>query len=287
LLGLALPDALRSKVRARGVETKAKGNGFGKANSILLLYLQGSPSHIDTWDPKPDAPDGIRGEFKTIATRVPGIRLTEVLPQLARQSHRFSLIRSLGVKPQGLANHGASIYMLMTGAGPLNFSATGLSVPPSRQDLPSVGAISARYRPAEPGRFGFVSVCAPIQEGAVSGAGLHDRHGEVGVVVSRALSQINQVELLAADGIGSGEDEGVRERRAARRIREDERAGGSFHRHQVAVDVGVGEPGWIHQRGRGEAGFEWFDVHGIADCGFWVGFTVLAASRPRRFPRRR
>jgi hypothetical protein len=135
------------------------------------LYLQGSPSHIDTWDPKPDAPDGIRGEFKTIATRVPGTRLTEVLPQLARQSHRFSLIRSLGVKPQGLANHGASIYMLMTGAGPLSFSPTGLSVAPSRQDLPSVGAVAARYRPAEPGRFGFVSVCAPIQEGAVTGVG--------------------------------------------------------------------------------------------------------------------
>src|SRR6187431_1525120 len=70
LLGLALPEVLRSKARARGSEPKVKVNGFGKANSVLLLYLQGSPSHIDTWDPKPDAADGIRGEFKTIATRV-------------------------------------------------------------------------------------------------------------------------------------------------------------------------------------------------------------------------
>ena len=61
--------------------------------------------------------------------------------------------------------------MLMTGAGPLNFSPTGLSVPPSRQDLPSVGAIAARFRPADVGRLGFVSVCAPIQEGAVAGVG--------------------------------------------------------------------------------------------------------------------
>ena len=132
---------------------------------MLLLYLQGSPSHIDTWDPKPDAPEGIRGEFKPIATTVPGIRLTEVLPRLARQAHRFTLIRSLGVKPQGLANHGASIYMLMTGAGPLNFSPTGLSVPPSRQDLPSVGAVAARYRPAEPGRSASSACAARFRRG--------------------------------------------------------------------------------------------------------------------------
>jgi hypothetical protein len=164
LLGFALPDLLRANPAPRA-------DGFGKAKSVLLLYLQGSPSHIDTWDPKPDAPEGIRGEFKPIATSVPGTRLTEVLPKLARNAHRFTLIRTLSVKPQGLANHGASIYMLMTGAGPLNFSSTGLSVPPSRQDLPSVGAIAARFRPADPGRLGFVSVCSPIQEGAVSGVG--------------------------------------------------------------------------------------------------------------------
>src|SRR5438876_256240 len=171
LLGLALPDVLCYEARAKADAPVKAGNGFGKAKSVLLLYLQGSPSHIDTWDPKPDAPEGIRGEFKPIETSVPGIRLTEVLPRLARQAHRFTLIRSLGVKPQGLANHGASIYMLMTGAGPLNFSPTGLSVPPSRQDLPSVGAIASRFKPADPGRLGFVSVCGPIIEGAVTGVG--------------------------------------------------------------------------------------------------------------------
>jgi len=156
LLGLALPDLLHCEARANADAPLKGRNGFGAAKSVVLLYLQGSPSHIDTWDPKPDAPDGIRGEFGPIETTVPGVRVTEVLPRLARQAHRFSLIRSLGVKPQGLANHGASIYMLMTGAGPLNFSSTGLSVPPSRQDLPSVGAVAARYRPVEPGRLGFV-----------------------------------------------------------------------------------------------------------------------------------
>src|SRR5262245_17417847 len=177
LFGLALPDVLQMQSEAQAKadalknDTTKHANGFGKAKSVVLLYLQGSPSHIDTWDPKPDAPEGIRGEFKPIQTSVPGTRLTEVLPKLARQAHLFTLIRTLSVKPQGLANQGASMYMLMTGAGPLNFSPTGLSVPPSRQDLPSVGAIASRYKPAEPGRLGFVSVCGPIIEGAVTGVG--------------------------------------------------------------------------------------------------------------------
>ncbi len=166
LLGLSLAGVPRA-----GAAGGKGGAGFGKARSVILLYLQGAPSHIDLWDPKPDAPEGIRGEFKPIATAVPGVRLTEVLPRLARSAKLFALIRSLGVKPQGLANHGASIYTLMTGAGPLNFTTTGLAVPPSREDLPSVGAIAARYRPAGRGRFGFVSVCAPSREGSVTGVG--------------------------------------------------------------------------------------------------------------------
>src|SRR5438477_8175825 len=113
LAGLGLPDFLHRQAQAAAAKSKAE--------SVIFLYLQGSPSHIDTWDPKPDAPVDIRGEFKPIATTAPGLSLTEVLPQLARQGHRFSLVRSLGVKPRGLANHGAAIYMLMTGYDPTNF----------------------------------------------------------------------------------------------------------------------------------------------------------------------
>src|SRR5579859_1042113 len=104
LLGLSLPAFFHHRAKAES----PSGNGFGKAKSLILLYLQGSPSHIDLWDPKPNAPAEIRGEFKPIATRVPGIFLGEVLPLLAQQAHRFALIRSLGVKPKGLTNHGAA-----------------------------------------------------------------------------------------------------------------------------------------------------------------------------------
>src|SRR5262245_40244328 len=124
---------------AHAADAAVPAPGFGRARSLIFLYLQGAPSHIDLWDPKPDAPAEIRGEFKPIATTAPGLQLTEVLPLLARQAHRFTLVRSLGVKPRGLANHGAAIYMLLTGYDPSNFSPTGLAVPPSPEDLPSVG----------------------------------------------------------------------------------------------------------------------------------------------------
>ena len=169
LVGLGLPDWHASRARAQG-RTSA-GNGFGRAQGIILLYLQGSPSHIDLWDPKPDALAEIRGEFHPIATRAPGMRLSETLPLLARQADKFALVRSLGVKPRGLTNHGAAIYMLMTGYDPSNFSPTGLAVPPAREDLPSVGSVVARFRPCQAGSLGYVALCGPVKEGAVTGVG--------------------------------------------------------------------------------------------------------------------
>src|SRR5262245_9068387 len=169
LVGLTLPNVLRQEAQAQG--PRRNQNGFGRAQSVILLYLQGSPSHIDLWDLKPNAPAEIRGEFQPIATNVPGIVLSETLPLLARQADKFTLIRSVGVKPKGLRNHGAAIYMLMTGHDPSNFSPTGLAVPLSREDLPSVGSVTSRYRPAAPGALGYVALCGPVKEGAVTGVG--------------------------------------------------------------------------------------------------------------------
>src|SRR5437763_9941132 len=58
--------------------------GWGRAKSIILLYLQGGPSHIDLWDPKDNVPDNVRSAFKTIHTKTPGIQVTEVLPRLSQ-----------------------------------------------------------------------------------------------------------------------------------------------------------------------------------------------------------
>jgi hypothetical protein len=63
--------------------------------SCILLRLNGGPSHLDTWDMKPDAPSTIRGPFRPIRTNIPGIGISEIFPRMARQAHRFSLIRSV------------------------------------------------------------------------------------------------------------------------------------------------------------------------------------------------
>jgi len=170
LLGLSLPDFLRRRADAKPASSRS-ADGFGQADSVVLVYLQGSPSHIDLWDPKPNAPAEIRGEFQPIATNAPGMFLGEVLPMLAEQADHYSVVRSIGVDPKGLRNHGAAIYMLMTGHDPRNFSPTGRAVPPSREDLPSVGAIVGKYRPARQGNLGNVAICSPVKEARQLGVG--------------------------------------------------------------------------------------------------------------------
>src|ERR1700722_817742 len=67
-LGLGLPELFRSRAKADGATS---ASGFGRAKSCILIFQWGGPSQLDTWDPKPDAPSEIRGEFATIATRTP------------------------------------------------------------------------------------------------------------------------------------------------------------------------------------------------------------------------
>src|SRR5438552_10507568 len=182
LFGLGLPQFLRRQALAQDAVAGQPGRdprgtrGFGRARSLILLYLQGAPSHIDLWDPKPDAPSSIRGEFRPIATNAPGVFLSETLPRLARHADTFALVRSLSFNPKGLTSHGAAIYTLLTGHDPTNFTPTGLAVPPSRDDLPSVGSAVARYRPSEAGALSYVALCGPVKEnifiGVAQSAGL-------------------------------------------------------------------------------------------------------------------
>src|ERR1700678_2730715 len=79
LLGLSLSQLLASEARADASGAK-KRDGFGSAKNFIFIFLQGGPSHLDIWDPKPDAPDNIRGEFAPIKTKLTGVRVTEVMP---------------------------------------------------------------------------------------------------------------------------------------------------------------------------------------------------------------
>src|ERR1700681_70016 len=74
---------------------EARATAIGRAKSCILLFLVGGPSQLETWDPKPDAPAEVRGPFRSIATRVPGVRICEHLPRLARRLDRLTLIHSL------------------------------------------------------------------------------------------------------------------------------------------------------------------------------------------------
>src|SRR5690242_21296591 len=80
---------------ASSATTARPSAGRGGIRSCILIFYYGGPSHLDTFDPKPEAPAEIRGEYRTIATAVPGIRVCEHLPQTARLMNRLALVRSL------------------------------------------------------------------------------------------------------------------------------------------------------------------------------------------------
>src|SRR5436189_5378987 len=83
-----------------------------RPNSVILLWMRGGPSHIDMWDPKPDAPDEVRGEFGTIDSSVPGVQLGDLLPMSAKVMHKWSIIRSLNHHDAG---HSAGDQICFTG----------------------------------------------------------------------------------------------------------------------------------------------------------------------------
>src|SRR5262245_2872704 len=151
VLGLSLADLLR--LHAEGGTTLA-----GSAKSVLLLWLWGGPAHLDTWDPKPDAPLEFRGPFSPIATRVTGIRICELFPQVAQLANRFTIIRSLRT---GSNDHGVAGTIGLTGSVT---GAVGLDGKPQNgAPRPALGSVVARAR-------GFKSALPPYM---VVGGRLH------------------------------------------------------------------------------------------------------------------
>src|SRR5580765_4701630 len=99
LFGLNLANFLALQKNAQAATKFDGARGFGAAKSVIVIFLQGGPSHIDIWDPKPDAPANIRGEFKPIKSNVSGIYLSETMPLLAKQMDKATLIRSMSYTP--------------------------------------------------------------------------------------------------------------------------------------------------------------------------------------------
>jgi len=170
MLGLTLGGMLTAQAKAKEAGKLTSG-GWGKAKSIIMVYLQGGPSHIDLWDPKENVPDNVKSVFKNIPTKIPGVQFTENLPKLAQQIDKCTLIRSMSYTPNGLFNHTAAIYQMMTGYTTDKVSPSGQLEPPSPKDFPNFGSNIIRMMPPKEPMLPFVMLPRPLQESGVVGKG--------------------------------------------------------------------------------------------------------------------
>ena len=138
--GLSLPALLAAQQAGKAASGSAL---FGKAKRCLMLYMWGGPAHQDTLDMKPQAPEGIRGEFKPIDTVTPGIQLCEHLPNLAKHTNKLAIIRSVAHTDN---NHSTAAHWMMTGhkhrLSAENFGASGF-------DFPHLGSVLSKLSPAD------------------------------------------------------------------------------------------------------------------------------------------
>lgn len=132
--GLRLPDLAAGAGPTAGVV----GGSFGRAKSCIVLFLMGGPSQHSTWDPKPDAPAEVRGEFGPIASRVPGLSLSSLLPMTARASDKICVLRAVST---GDNAHSSSGYYMLTGRPhqPQNVENANPGAP---NDAPSLGSMA-------------------------------------------------------------------------------------------------------------------------------------------------
>jgi hypothetical protein len=147
---------LPALLHGRAAGAAAKG---ARAKSCIQLFTWGGPSQHETFDLKPHAPDGVRGEFKPIATKVPGTRICEHLPRLAGMADRYTLIRS--VTHTG-TNHGTSAYHMVTGH--IHFS-PGTLRHPTPNDFPSIGCAASRFGRQPKGVPTYVALPSVLHDG--------------------------------------------------------------------------------------------------------------------------
>ncbi|MGE3821597.1 MAG: DUF1501 domain-containing protein [Isosphaeraceae bacterium] len=159
-LGLTLGDYLAMRSAAREPAPPAK--------AVILLWLWGGPSHLDTFDMKPDAPVEYRGPFEPIATAVPGLQVCELLPGLARRAGRFALLRGMNHESN---DHGVAGTIALTGSVA---GAVGLGGATNTQAMrPSTGAIVGRLSPSRPGALPpYVILGNPLHQGLKRAGGV-------------------------------------------------------------------------------------------------------------------
>jgi hypothetical protein len=180
-LGLSLPGLLRSQAGAAPPPARAR--------SVILLWLWGGPSHLDTFDLKPGAPLEYRGPYRPIATNVPGIEICELLPKLARQADKYALIRSLNHHSN---DHGIGGTIGLTGSSSGAVSLSGQVLPGRVQ--PAYGSVVSRLRESGSAPAGFVAVGGHLHQG-------HRRIEGEGAAVLGALYDPFRIDYDADEGV--------------------------------------------------------------------------------------
>ncbi len=136
-LGLGLPEWLQSRALAEPVR-----GSFGRAKACIVLFLLGGPPQHETWDPKPDAPEEVRGPFQAIASATPGLRVGELMPRTAQLTNDIAVLRAMSTDDNA---HSSSGYWMLTGVphAPRNMEN---ATPGAPNDWPSLGAIVRNVR---------------------------------------------------------------------------------------------------------------------------------------------
>ncbi|MDR3635490.1 MAG: DUF1501 domain-containing protein [Isosphaeraceae bacterium] len=143
LLGLSHPGLLRARAAASAGTTA----GFGRAKSCIVLFMLGGPPQHETWDPKPDAPETIKGDWKPIASRVPGVLVGELMPRVAQRLDKLCVLRAVST---GDNAHMSSGYAMLTGfEHALGKNREDFTV--SAEDRPSLAGLVRHLRHGPPG----------------------------------------------------------------------------------------------------------------------------------------
>jgi len=181
------------KLDALGLNELSKVK-IGKAKSVIEIWLWGGPSHLETFDPKPEAGEDYNGGFKAISTNVPGFQLSEFLPNLAKHADKFSVIRSM---THGINGHETATYLMQTGREP------------GGKVFPSIGAVVALLKgydfgyknkippyivlTREKGRFSELGFLSPKYKPLVTGSDPNASVFAVEGIINKSFSQEDQI----------------------------------------------------------------------------------------------
>src|SRR5262245_50217685 len=156
--GLCWSDWLRARAGAADQRTapnhrRDRSGVLSHPKACIIIFNYGGPSHLDLWDLKPDAPAEIRGEFQPIATSVPGVAISEHLPRLARLAQHYTIVRSVTHRDNDPA---IGAYLALTGYSHPRNDVLGIEPPATPQDLPSLGSVVSKIRPADASVVSYV-----------------------------------------------------------------------------------------------------------------------------------